>query len=103
MPLSQSSLDPEWPPGTVRIEGEAYPFLRPNEHTKLTPTIDLSQTGDTAEVILQPNPTRDPNDPLVSACNVEQSVIGSINGSAYTRTGHYGAKTSISALYATMS
>ncbi|KAJ6072388.1 hypothetical protein N7467_010473 [Penicillium canescens] len=45
MPLSQSSLDPEWPPGTVRIE-------------------DLSQTGDTAEVILQPNPTRDPNDPL---------------------------------------
>ncbi|KAJ5775724.1 uncharacterized protein N7511_000735 [Penicillium nucicola] len=45
MPHSQSSLDPEWPPGTVRIE-------------------DLSQTGDTAEVILQPKPTRDPNDPL---------------------------------------
>ncbi|KAF5866005.1 hypothetical protein ETB97_001583 [Aspergillus alliaceus] len=45
MSPSLSSLDPEWPPGTVRLE-------------------DLSQTGDTAEVILQPKPTRDPNDPL---------------------------------------
>ena len=37
--------DYTWPPGTVRLE-------------------DLHQTGKNGEVILQPRPSRDPNDPL---------------------------------------
>ena len=37
--------DQEWPPGTVRLE-------------------DLKQAGKNGEVILQPRPSRDPNDPL---------------------------------------
>ena len=35
----------DWPPGTVRLE-------------------DLHSTGKDGEVILQPRPSRDPNDPL---------------------------------------
>ncbi|KAJ5665462.1 uncharacterized protein N7477_007910 [Penicillium maclennaniae] len=39
-------IDPaSWPPGTVRLE-------------------ELSPSGDTAEVVLEPKPTNDPNDPL---------------------------------------
>ncbi|KAJ6107794.1 hypothetical protein N7523_009117 [Penicillium sp. IBT 18751x] len=39
-------IDPtSWPPGTVRLE-------------------ELSPSGDSAEVILEPKPTNDPNDPL---------------------------------------
>lgn len=37
--------DPAWPPGTVRLE--------------------LLKTGSTAEIVLLPRPTLDPNDPLV--------------------------------------
>ncbi|KAJ5100425.1 hypothetical protein N7456_006477 [Penicillium angulare] len=37
--------DPEWPPGTVRIE-------------------DYSQSTGTSDLILEPKPSRDPNDPL---------------------------------------
>ncbi|KAJ5345209.1 hypothetical protein N7452_003213 [Penicillium brevicompactum] len=51
MPSNQSPVDPNWPPGTVRIE-------------------DLSQQGENTEVVLHPKPTTDPNDPLVRIVQV---------------------------------
>lgn len=42
--MSTEDNDPEWPPGTVRIE--------------------LLKEGGSADIILQPRPTTSPNDPL---------------------------------------
>ncbi|KAJ5619420.1 hypothetical protein N7510_003404 [Penicillium lagena] len=45
MPSNYPPVDPDWPPGTVQLE-------------------DLSRPGEASEVILEPKPSRDPNDPL---------------------------------------
>lgn len=64
-----SLTNPAWPPGTVRIEGKKAEHLQlraqrsPNSKDTNT-TQDVSQPGD-SEVVLQPRPTKDPNDPLV--------------------------------------
>ncbi|KAJ5609673.1 hypothetical protein N7528_010240 [Penicillium herquei] len=45
MSPDDQQIDPEWPPGTVRIE-------------------DFSRSNQTSDVILEPKPSNDPNDPL---------------------------------------
>lgn len=63
--------DPEWPPGTVRLEG-TLSSTRPNGFFSVLagyvlinlPDL-LGSSNKNGQVILQPRPTRDPNDPLV--------------------------------------
>ncbi|KAJ5785815.1 uncharacterized protein N7503_011027 [Penicillium pulvis] len=45
MSPNNQPIDPDWPPGTVRIE-------------------DYSESSQTSDVILEPKPSNDPNDPL---------------------------------------
>ncbi|KAJ5647470.1 hypothetical protein N7490_003842 [Penicillium lividum] len=45
MSIDHQTIDPEWPPGTVRLE-------------------ELSQSSQASDVLLEPKPSNDPNDPL---------------------------------------
>lgn len=85
-PISDSDL--LWSPGTVRLEGKYITLFFPVIYTRLRSTklrelqsaigsptkieesfsndsTDLQQPGAEDAVILQPQPSRDPNDPLV--------------------------------------
>ena len=66
MSPGQPVPDPAWPPGTVLIEGATDTIK--DKLAKANTTKDLSQPGN-SEVVLQPRPTRSPNDPLVRAHN----------------------------------
>ena len=66
MSVAMTHENKDWPPGTVRIEGESRMFIPPHQQASFqdvpNQVLDLYQ-GD--KIILQPRPTSDPNDPLV--------------------------------------
>lgn len=67
MSSQHHTMDPDWPPGTVRIEGESTNAVCLGIHsTKPFLNTDISASSEESVVILEPKPSTDPNDPLVS-------------------------------------
>ncbi|KAM5386520.1 hypothetical protein ACJZ2D_000483 [Fusarium nematophilum] len=55
--------NPAWPPGTVRLEGEEVP--KDSTGARLSSSLIFQSEEDRSdEIILQPQPSSDPNDPL---------------------------------------
>lgn len=79
MSVDNHAVDPAWPPGTVRLEGRTpFAHLVPEQGAVtgkfLTSTVDISPSTEGAEVIFEPKPSSDPNDPLVSRLTQQPSL-----------------------------
>jgi hypothetical protein len=74
-PHSQN-IDPAWPPGTVRLDGKCK-ILRIID-LKLSSSDFILDLNVGSEVILEPKPSKDPNDPLVSIPDLHASIMKAV-------------------------